>query len=128
MLEYTVKVKQILLQMLAWGLTAAVGLFACGLAELIPGLWTGVAVSCIYFLSMCYRIKKSGDMPVRKAITYMRTGWLLRLAFIVMMLIISLHIPWIDFWAAVAGLFTLHIIGMINAVGFALRSVWQNGR
>ena len=115
MQEYIVEVKRTLLQMMA------LGIVLCGSAYLsdggwrIPGLILGVITSMIYFLLMCYRVKKSADMSVPKAISYMRLGWLLRLSFVAIMLVLSIKIPVFDFLSAVIGLFSLQMV----MVGYA---------
>lgn len=115
MQEYIVEVKRTLLQILAWGTVL------CGIAYLtdcgwrIPGLLLGLITSMIYFLLMCYRVKKSADMSVPKAISYMRLGWLLRLSFVAIMLVLSIKIPIFDFLSAVIGLFSLQVVMIGNA-------------
>ncbi len=119
--EFITKARCTLGQMALWGLATFVAAFLAGRADLIPGLALGTLTSVIYFLLMCYRVKKMADLPPARAVLYVRTGWLLRLLFISLMLVVSLHVPGVSFLAAVGGLFTLQIVLLLKAVVFVIR-------
>lgn len=115
MQEYIVEVKRTLLQIIAWGALLCGIAYFTGFGWRIPGLILGMITSMIYFLLMCYRIGKSAEMSVPKAISYMRLGWLLRLSFVAIMLVLSIKIPLFDFLSAVIGLFSLQAVIIGNA-------------
>jgi len=116
MQEYSIQIRRTLLQILAWGIFISVSAYFTGYGWRLPGFVMGLFTSLVYFLLMCFRISKSADMPIHKALLYMRIGWILRLSFIVIMLFMSLKIPILDFWSAVFGLFTLQIVMFLNGV------------
>ena len=122
MQEYVVEIKKTILQMMVWGICICIVAYLAGHSGKIPGLVIGMFTSIIYFLLMCYRVNKSADMPVNRALLYMKVGWLIRLSFIVIMLLLSVKIPGIDFWSAVFGLFTLQIILFLQAVILVTKS------
>jgi len=122
MQEYVIEIKKTVLQMLVWGTCISVAAYFMGFSERLAGLILGISTSVVYFLLMCYRIKKSADMPVHNALLYMRVGWLMRLSFIVIMLLLSVKIPGIDFWSAVFGLFTLQIVMFLQAAVIVTKS------
>ena len=124
MQDFALEIRRILYQLLIWAIVAAAGAWLAGYAQWIPGLLTGVIASALYFLQLCYRVRKSADMPISKAVTYMRVGWLLRLGFILLILILSVHTAVINFWAAVAGLFSLQMIMTLNAI----LSAWKGNK
>lgn len=111
--------------MAAWTLCLAAGLYAAGQGWRLPGFFLGALTSLIYFLLMAARVRKSAELPVKQAVTYMRLGWLVRLSFIVLMLFLSIKVPLFDFWAAVAGLFSLQMVLFINAVVVVTRSFFS---
>ncbi|HEY3426457.1 MAG TPA: ATP synthase subunit I [Negativicutes bacterium] len=116
MQEYIIEVKRTLLQMAAWGVVTCGVAYVAGYSQMIVGLTVGTVTSMIYFLLMCYRVHKSVDLPSARAVAYMRLGWLVRLSFVVLMLVLSVHIAQIHFGAAVVGLFSLNIVMLGNAV------------
>ena len=122
MQDFALEIRRTLYQLAIWAIVTSVGAYLAGYAHWIPGLLTGVTASALYFLQLCYRVRKSADMPISKAVTYMRVGWLLRLGFILLVLIISIHTAVINFWAAVAGLFSLQMIMILNAILSAWKS------
>lgn len=122
MQDYVIEIKRTLLQIAAWGIFLCSSAYFIGYSWRIPGLVLGVITSMAYFLLMCYRVNQSASMPVHKALVYMRVGWLVRLSFVVLMLIVSLKIPIVDFWSAVVGLFTLQIILFLNAIAIVSKS------
>jgi hypothetical protein len=122
MQEYVIEIKKTVLHMFVWGISICVIAYFIGLTERLAGLSIGIFTSVVYFLLMCYRVRKSADMPVHKALLYMRVGWLMRLSFIVLMLLLSVKIPGIDFWSAVFGLFTLQIVMFLQAAVMVTRS------
>ncbi|HWR44372.1 ATP synthase subunit I [Sporomusa sp.] len=114
--NFAVQMRRTLAHLAVWGLFITFGALVSGKVFIIPGLLTGWLGSVIYFLLMCRRVKKSAELPHAQAIASMRAGWLIRFSFAISMLVLSVHVPWIDFWAAVVGLFSLHIVLMVNAV------------
>lgn len=122
MQEYIIEMKRIVLQITVWGAILCVMVYFSGIAWRIPGLMLGITTSMIYFLLMCYRVNKSAEMSVIKAISYMRMGWLMRLSFIVLMLLLSIKIPVFDFISAVIGLFSLQVVMIANASVVVVRS------
>lgn len=122
MQEYTIEMKRTLLQMVVWSVFICGSAYFTGYGWRIPGLLLGIASSIVYFLLLWYRVLKSADMPMNKAIFYMRIGWLIRLLFIVTMLFLSLKIPALDFGSAVVGLFTLQIVMTFNALVFVAKN------
>jgi hypothetical protein len=124
MQEYVIEIKKTVLQMFVWGICVCAATYFGGQPERLAGLSMGIFTSVIYFLLMCYRINKSADMPVHKALLYMRVGWLMRLSFIVIMLLLSVKIPGIDFWSAVFGLFTLQIVIFLQAAFVVTKSLF----
>lgn len=114
--EYGIEVRKTLGQLLLWAVFVCVSAWFSGQTSRIPGFLTGLFTAMIYFALLSHRIRRSADMPVAKAITYMRIGWMLRLLFIVLMLYLSVHLPWLDFWSAVIGLFSLYFVMLYNAL------------
>lgn len=87
-----------------------------GRAAALPALLAGAAASVIYFLLMCFRIRRAAEMPPEKAVPYMRAGWILRLMFVVMVAILALKLDFANALAAILGLFLVHIVIIINAM------------
>lgn len=125
MQEFTVQVKRTLCQMAALLAVLAAGAWLTGRAAAIPGLLLGGAASAVYFLLMGYRVRRSAALPPERAVTYMRTGWLVRLSFVVLILILSLKVPQIDFVAAVVGLFSLQAVVIFDAIFTVARSFFR---
>ena len=125
MQEYIVTIKKTILLMATWGIFICTAAYLTGQSERLAGLAIGIFTSIVYFLLMCYRINKSADMPVHRALLYMRVGWLIRLLFIVMMLLLSVKMPGIDFWSAIFGLFTLQIIMFLEAAVIVTKSFFM---
>ncbi|WP_378951077.1 ATP synthase subunit I [Pelosinus sp. sgz500959] len=128
MQEYVIEIKRTLLHILLWGALICSGAYFLNQDWRIPGLIMGIMTSMIYFLLMCYRINKSATMSVPKAISYMRIGWLMRLAFVVLMLFLSIKIPSLDFLSAVIGLFSLQVVGILNASLLIIKSFFISSR
>lgn len=114
--NYVVQIRRTLLQLVALGVFMTLSALASGQTSVIPGLLTGWTSSVLYFLLMCRRVKQIAELPPGQALASMRAGWLLRYGFIIAMLVLSVQVPGIDFWAAVVGIFSLHIVLVINAV------------
>lgn len=123
MQEYRWEVKRILMQIVLWSIALCSGAYAAGYGSWLPGLAIGTATSAVYFLFMSCRVRKSVELPPRKAIFYMRVGWVIRLTFILLMLILSVQVPVIHFWAAVAGLFSLQAVLLLNGGMLILKSI-----
>jgi hypothetical protein len=125
MQEFTIQVKRTLWQMAALLALLTGCAWLTGHAAALPGLFLGGVASALYFLLMSYRVRRSAVLPPEKAVAYMRSGWLVRLSFVVLVLILSLKIRQIDFAAAVVGLFSLQIVVFFNAVLIVARSFFS---
>lgn len=129
MQEFITEIQQTLVYILGWGVFLIIGCWTGGKTDLIPGLILGLSGSLIYYLLMCFRIKKSAAMAPDQAVSYMRAGWLIRLSLVVAVLIVSLKVPGIDFLAAVVGLFSLQIVlysqALITVIKGMLRKLIQ---
>lgn len=116
MQEFFIEIKRTLVQMSLWGAFVLCCMYLSQSAFLMSGFVLGFLTSLIYYLLTCYRIKKCIDLPLAKAVAYMRIGWAMRLVFVVLMLGLSIHTPQLNFWGAVAGMFSLHAVMLFNAV------------
>lgn len=129
MQQFIGEIQQTLLYILGWGTFLLIGSWTSGKTGMIPGLILGLSGSIVYYLLMCYRVKKSAAMAPAQAVSYMRAGWLIRLSLVVAVLIVSLKVPGIDFMAAVVGLFSLQIVlysqALITVVKGILRKLIQ---
>jgi hypothetical protein len=115
MQEYTKQVKQTLLQIVIFTLVLTSGALILNRSAVVPGLLIGTTASIIYFLLLCYRVKRSAELSPQKAVAYMRYGWVIRLFFVVLSLSLCFKLEQIDYIAALLGLFSLHIVVILNA-------------
>ena len=122
MQEYVIEIKKTIIQMMIWGSSICAAAYLTGYSGKITGFIIGIFTSVIYLLLMSYRVKRSSEMPVKRAILYTQIGWLIRLGFIVTMLLLSIKLPGIDFQSAVLGLFTLQIVLFLQAVVLVTKS------
>ncbi len=114
--EYLGQIKRTVLGMLAWGMLVVVYLCLTERTQWLPGLLLGLAASLIYYALLAFRIRQGMELPVEKSIVYMRIGWLLRLGFIVLVLILALRVPGIHFFATITGLFSFQIVMLAQAI------------
>ncbi len=128
MQEYVIEIKRTLLQIIVWGVMICSAAYFLNQGWRVPGLVMGIMTSIIYFLLMCYRVNKTAAMSVTKAVSYMRIGWLMRLAFVVLMLFLSIKIPTLDFLSAVIGLFSLQVVLIANAGVLVIKSFFISNR
>lgn len=119
MQEYFSHVRRVSLYMTAWGGLWTSGAFAAGQTQLVGGLLVGTVASLIYFWLMSYRVRRSAVVPPAKAVGYMRSGWLVRLSFILLVLALCVKIPGLNFPAAVVGLFSLQVAVLLDALVLA---------
>ncbi len=113
--------RRLLLQLVAWTALVVATLYFTGHDDKISGFLAGTAISILYGLLVCYRVWRSVLLPTNKAVAYMRTGWLVRLAFVVLALAWSLKVPSLRFGAVVAGLLSLQLMLFINGFYLVIR-------
>lgn len=118
MQTYVPEIRRITLQILAWGIFVCGVLAAAGYQALIAGFILGLITGLIYFLLIGYRVQKCAGLPLKRAVAFMRVGWVIRAALIILMLAVAVRAGEFSFWAAVAGLFSLYSILALNAVFF----------
>lgn len=123
--ELTTEIRRTLIYTLACGSLFIAAALRHGDLAVAYGLAFGTLGSLAYLLLAGYRIRRSAALPVKEAIAYMRTGWLIRLSFIVFMLLIALQLPFLNFLAVVAGLFMHQVVTVIYALVFIIKTVLQ---
>lgn len=126
--EFAIEVRRTLRYMALLTAVEAIGAGLAGRAAAVAGLLLGAAGSAAYFLLMSYRVRRAAEMPPAKAVAYTRAGWLLRLSFIVLILILALNIRQVSFPAALLGLFSLQIVLIGNAVATVARAMMGGRR
>lgn len=109
------EIKRMLLGMITWGILVVCAGWLSHRQQLLPGFLLGFLASLCYYVLLSFRVKRSAEVPLNKTVAYMRIGWLIRLSFIVLALILALIMPGIDFLSAVIGLFSFQIVMMIQA-------------
>ncbi|MEN6412128.1 MAG: ATP synthase subunit I [Veillonellales bacterium] len=112
-----------MIQIVLWGIGLGSGAYAAGYSSWLSGLALGTITSIVYFLFMSCRVRKSVELPPHKAVSYMRVGWAIRLIFILLMLVLSVQIPSVHFWAAVAGMLSLQVVLLLNGGILILKSL-----
>lgn len=128
MSEYVFRIKLTLLQMTLLAVALMPVAYALGRESAVFGLFLGAAASFVYFLLLGNRIRHCSDLSPEKAVASMRAGWLVRLCFVALIVILALRINHISFLATVVGLFLLQIVLLINAAGLVVRSIFLGRR
>lgn len=118
---FTGSVKRLFLQMAAWAAVVTAGFYFAGHADKIAGFLAGTTVSAVYFLLLWYRVRKSAAMPPKQAVAYMRMGWLVRLSFVALSVVLMLKVPALNFAGAILGLFTFKIVVVLNGLFLVFR-------
>ncbi len=126
MSEYVTYIKKTIIKLFIWCLVVSSILVLTAEVNNIVGFILGSVASILYFLLMAYRIKNSAEMPVDKAVNYMRIGWLLRLTFLIITLILSVKMPQVNFLFAILGVFSLQIVLTINSVMVVVKATIIN--
>lgn len=113
--------KLILLGLVTWSALLIVCTWLAGQRDELPGLILGMISSYIYFALLVLRVNHSASLSLTKAVWSMRIGWIMRLVFILIVLVLSMKMPAFHFVAAVVGLFSLHIVMVFAACLFILK-------
>ncbi|MEG6585120.1 ATP synthase subunit I [Dendrosporobacter sp. 1207_IL3150] len=122
MQEFISEIRCTAAQMLLWSGLLCLFAYIAGFNLIIPGLISGTIASLAYFALAAYRIRRSADLPIDKAVRYMRIGWVIRFGFIVSILLMAVRVSQTNFWATIAGLMSFHIVIIANAIAAVLRS------
>lgn len=115
------------MQLAVWAGCLAVAVAQSGETAKLYGFLLGASTGAAYYLMMSVRIRRSAEMSTAKAVGYMRAGWLVRLLLVLLMLLLSVKAPWLDFWSAVVGLLLLQALMVFNAV-IAAMAEWLRRR
>lgn len=102
--------------MAGWGLVVVLGGCLAGRQHLLPGFGLGFLASISYYLLLSLRVRKLVDVPPEKTAAYMRMGWIVRLSLIILVLILALNMPGIDFLSTVIGLFSFQFVMVVQTI------------
>lgn len=122
MLDYFSEVRCVFRDLAAAGGLAYAVLLIWEKPALANGLLAGLLISALYFLMMCFRIRKTAELPLRSAVVHMRAGWIVRLVFVGCSVLLAMQVPYLDILGVIGGLFLLHVIIFLHAVRLAVRA------
>ena len=120
-IKFVTNIKRTLLVLLILLLMSVGMIYAIGYVKIAGGLFLGMMIGGLYFLLMSWRIYRASQLSKAQAIVHMRAGWWVRFSFILLALLFSVYFSAIDFWAVVAGLISLHLVIVINALVIAFQ-------
>ena len=83
---------------------------------IVYGFLWGFLASLIYYIFITIRVKKCADMEPLVAQRYMGVGAILRFFFLSLMLILAIKIPQTNFLATVVGLFSFHVVMILDVL------------
>ena len=110
-----------LIGLIVWGACIVALTWAAGAKDWAGGFFLGWLGSLVYYLLLCRRVQKAVELPAAQAVRSMRVGWLVRLFFLLLLLLLSLKVQDVSFWASVAGLLSLQGVWFLFFVCFALK-------
>lgn len=113
---YYAYVRQVLMKLVAFTVIVGLVLAVAGQWRYIGGWLTGSIINLIYFVMLISRVHRAGVLPPIVAVRFMRTGAVLRLVTIVLLLIVVAKLPVIHFGATVAGILSYYVVLYIDAL------------
>ena len=120
-METFFSIRRTLTGLFVWGTCFTALTWAAGEEDWARGFLLGWLGSLVYYLLLCRRVHKAVNLPVAQAVRSMRVGWLVRLAFLVLLLLLSLKVQGVSFWASVVGLFSLQGVLVLFFIFFAVK-------
>ncbi len=102
--------------MVLWGAVLCLVLYMFGYSGVVPGLAAGIAASMANGLLLSHQLKKSAQLPMHKAVSYIQAGWLVRLLLVIALLILSVLVAEINFLAALAGFFMFQAVMIVKPI------------
>lgn len=78
------------------------------------GLLVGTLVSIIYSFLIYNRLRHIGQLPINKAVAFMRIGFVMRLTLVMAVLYLSISTDLIDIYGVALGLFIAPVISVID--------------
>lgn len=124
--EYFVYIAKTIKQVFLFCIVVLSLFILIGKINYLIGYLFGTVVSIFYFLFLSYRVKQSANLPVDKAVNYMQIGWLIRLGFLTLILIIFTKIKIINFLSVVIGIFTIQFLFIINSFIIIFKTITMN--
>lgn len=109
-----------------WGGLVAAATLLAGRGAWTAGFLLGWLGCLVYYLLLCRRVQQAVRLPAQQAVRSMRVGWLVRLLFLLLLLLLSVRLEGISFWAAVAGLFSLQAVLLLTGAAFGLKRLLPN--
>jgi hypothetical protein len=113
-------VKRTLVQLAGLAFFVTACLVLVGKGQYVSGWLIGCGLNLLYFIMLCSRSVKALKLDPAKAAAVIRGGSALRILMIVLMFIVILQFPAINYWAALAGILTYRILIYAQAIYTAL--------
>lgn len=114
--EFKRYVKKTLLQLAGMTFFLPFILLVADRGEYISGWLIGCGLNLLYFLMLCTRSVRALRQTPEQAFVVLRGGAFIRLLMIILMLIIVLQFPSINFWAVLAGILTYRLLIYFDAL------------
>lgn len=97
--------------------------YLVGLSSWLAGFALGCASGAVHYSLLAIRLSRVTEMSARKAMIFMRVGFILRFAFVVLVLVFAMQVSRVFFASCAVGVIGLYAVQTTRALVSGVRSL-----
>ena len=97
--------------------------YSAGLSAWLAGFALGCASGAVHYILLAMRLSRVTEMPLQKAMMFMRVGFIMRFAFVALVLIFAAQVSRIFFASCAVGVIGLYAVQTTRALVSGVRSL-----
>ena len=98
-------------------------LYFAGASSWLAGFALGCASGAVHYILLAMRLKRVTEMSAEKAMMFMRVGFIMRFAFVALVLVFAAQVSRVFFAACAVGVIGLYAVQMARALFGGIRSL-----
>ena len=103
------------------------GLFCLvGASSWLAGFALGCASGAVHYILLAMRLSRAAEMSAKKAMMFMRVGFILRFVFVALVLVFASQVSRIFFASCAVGVIGLYAVQTTRALANGVRSLNKN--
>ncbi|WP_371375376.1 ATP synthase subunit I [Sporomusa aerivorans] len=123
MKNYELKVRNMLAQIAVLGIIFCPIVFSYYSGQTMAGLLLGMVTGSIYFLYLYRQVENVKVLSKKQAVEHIRSGWIIRLGVMLLVLIVVSHFLKLNVLAFIAGFFTMPVLLFINGMAMVIKQI-----
>lgn len=123
MREFRQEIRGTLIGVALYWVIGSAMFYSVGLSSWLAGFALGCASGAVHYILLAMRLSRVTEMSAEKAMVFMRVGFILRFAFVALVLVFAMQVSRVFFTSCAVGVIGLYAVQTTRAFVAGVRSL-----